>query len=72
MPRSLRVMNLKRSGRFLLGYRAFAAGQVYVALSRARSLKDIRLSRPIREEEVRCEPDVVKFYGQMSEMTGVS
>jgi hypothetical protein len=53
------------------GHRAFAAGQVYVALSRVRSLQDIRLARPIREEEVRCDPNITKFYEQMIQMTKI-
>jgi len=52
-----------------LGNRAFAPGQVYVALSRVRSLQDIRLVRPIREEEVRCHPEVTKFYLHLKQMT---
>ena len=54
-----------------LGNRAFAPGQVYVALSRVRSLQDIRLARPIREDEVRCDPDIIKFYHQLIEMTRI-
>ncbi len=52
-----------------LGQRAFAPGQVYVALSRARSLDDIRLARPIRETEVRSDENVVRFYRQLLRMT---
>jgi len=54
-----------------LGHRAFAAGQVYVALSRVRSLEDLRLARPIREDEVRCDPNVTRFYMQLIQMTQI-
>jgi ATP-dependent exoDNAse (exonuclease V) alpha subunit len=41
---------------------AFASGQVYVALSRCRTLSGIRLKRPIKANDVRCEPAIKKFY----------
>jgi ATP-dependent exoDNAse (exonuclease V) alpha subunit len=44
-----------------LGTGAFASGQVYVALSRCRSLADISLERPIREQEVKCDPIILRF-----------
>lgn len=52
-----------------LGNRAFAAGQVYVALSRVRSLSDIYLARPVRMEEVYCDPEVRRFYELLLKMT---
>lgn len=45
-----------------LGVGAFAPGQVYVALSRCRSLPDIRLVRPIKASEVKCDPRIKRFY----------
>lgn len=45
-----------------LGTGAFVPGQVYVALSRCRSLTDISLARPIRESEVMCDPRIKRFY----------
>jgi ATP-dependent DNA helicase PIF1 len=45
-----------------LGAGAFASGQVYVALSRCRALTDIRLARPIRSQEVRCDERIKRFY----------
>lgn len=45
-----------------LGSGAFAAGQVYVALSRCRAIEDITLARPIRPEEVICDARVRRFY----------
>lgn len=41
---------------------AFASGQVYVALSRCRTLSGIRLKRPIKANDVRCEPAIKRFY----------
>jgi len=51
-----------------LGHGAFAPGQLYVALSRCRSLEDITLCRPIKSGDVRCDPTVVRFYRQWAEM----
>lgn len=51
-----------------LGPRAFASGQVYVALSRVRALSDLRLVRPIREDDVRCDPLVSAFYEHLVAM----
>lgn len=52
-----------------LGSRAFASGQVYVALSRVRALSDLRLVRPVREDDVRCDPLVTAFYEHLVAMT---
>jgi ATP-dependent DNA helicase PIF1 len=52
-----------------LGRGAFSPGQVYVALSRVRALKDIRLARPIRSNEVTCDPAVASFYRQLAQLT---
>jgi ATP-dependent DNA helicase PIF1 len=41
---------------------AFASGQVYVALSRCRTLGGIRLKHPIKINDVRCEPAIKRFY----------
>jgi len=40
---------------------AFTTGQVYVALSRCRSLSGIFLTRPIGREDIKVDSDVVKF-----------
>lgn len=40
----------------------FADGQLYVALSRCRTLKGISLSRPINLNDILINNDVVKFY----------
>lgn len=41
--------------------RAFAAGQVYVALSRLRSLEGMKLARPLKKSHVRVDWRVIKF-----------
>jgi hypothetical protein len=51
-----------------LGHGAFASGQVYVALSRCRSIEDIRLARPLRSTDVKCDPLIKRFYLTMDEM----
>ncbi len=51
-----------------LGSGAFASGQVYVALSRCRSMKGIRLARPIRKADVKCDPMIRRFYLALTEM----
>lgn len=48
-----------------LGYGAFAPGQVYVALSRCRSLADLTLQRPLRKNEVMCDQNVTAFFNQL-------
>ncbi len=45
---------------------AFAHGQVYVALSRCRTLEGIRLMRPLRASDIRTDGRVVAFYDQES------
>jgi len=41
---------------------AFASGQVYVALSRCTSIEGISLERPIEPKDVRCDPEIKRFY----------
>ncbi len=45
-----------------LGTGAFASGQVYVALSRCRSIDGIRLARAIRPSDIICDPVIKRFY----------
>lgn len=45
-----------------LGRGAFAAGQTYVALSRARSLETIWLEAPLRREDIFCDKRIAEFY----------
>lgn len=51
-----------------LGDRAFAFGQVYVALSRCRSLADLSLARPIYISEVKCDERIKRFYLALAEL----
>lgn len=52
-----------------LGSGAFASGQVYVALSRCRSLEDITLTRPLKLSEVKCDPIIIRFNQMLSNDT---
>jgi len=45
-----------------LGGGAFASGQAYVALSRCRDIDGIRLARPLRPTDIRCDEVVKRFY----------
>ena len=45
-----------------IGHGAFASGQVYVALSRIRSLDGLKLARPISARDVICDTRIKKFY----------
>ncbi len=49
-----------------LGEGAFDFGQVYVALSRCRSLEDIHLVRPIKANDIKCDPVIKRFYEALS------
>ena len=51
-----------------LGNGAFASGQVYVALSRCRSIDNITLAQPIRETDVKCDPIIRGFYHNLAAM----
>lgn len=44
-----------------LGSGAFAAGQLYVALSRCKSLEGIALKQEVADADIRCDAEVVEF-----------
>ena len=43
-----------------LGRGAFASGQAYVALSRARSMQGLRLTRPLTPRDVQVDPAIAE------------
>jgi ATP-dependent exoDNAse (exonuclease V) alpha subunit len=44
-----------------LGWGAFAAGQLYVALSRVRTMAGLSFARPLREADVMVDPVLLEF-----------
>jgi len=48
-----------------LGTGAFAAGQLYVALSRCKSLSGIALKQPVTQADIRCDASVVTFMNSI-------
>ncbi len=55
-----------------LGAGAFAHGQLYVALSRCRELKNVRLRVPVRARDVIFDPRVRDFHEGPSMASGLS
>ncbi len=49
-----------------LGSGAFAAGQIYVALSRCKTLTGIALKQPITHTDIRCDGEVVEFMQKIA------
>jgi ATP-dependent DNA helicase PIF1 len=45
----------------------FAAGQAYVALSRCRTVGGLRLTRPLRDVDVKLDPQALAFYRALRE-----
>jgi|GEM_PF-961075 len=41
-------------------------GDVYVALSRCRSLNDVTISRPLQVEDIKCDQVIKDFYSHMA------
>jgi ATP-dependent DNA helicase PIF1 len=48
-----------------IGGGAFADGQMYVALSRARSLAGLSLSKPLRVSDIRVDPIILSFTNEI-------
>lgn len=47
------------------GTRCWAPGQLYVAVSRARSVEGIHFLTPIRQCNIKTDPAVIRFYEQL-------
>ena len=45
----------------------FATGQLYVALSRVRSMHDVILTQPIKTEDVKVDHEAMRFMWQLME-----
>lgn len=50
-----------------LGNGCFSHGQLYTALSRCRSLKGLRLDRPVMDEDLIIDPEVLEFSGSLGQ-----
>ena len=51
-----------------IGRGAFSDGQVYVALSRAKSLSSVKLIRPLAMSDVKVSPVVQDFYRRLQDL----
>ena len=50
----------------------FTPAQLYVALSRVTSFEGLYLTRPIREEDLKVDQNVLAFYARLEKKAGVS
>lgn len=50
-----------------LGWKCFAAGQAYVALSRLTNVENLHLIRKLKKDDIIIDPDVLEFYQRMLE-----
>ena len=48
------------------GTKCWAPGQLYVAVSRARSIEGIHFLTPIRDGNIKTDPTVVRFYNNLT------
>lgn len=55
-----------------LGSGAFAQGQVYVALSRCKTLDGISLKKPVRLSDIKVDAVVREFYRRLSSWNNIS
>lgn len=55
-----------------LGTGAFAAGQLYVALSRCRTLEGIILRNKIRQRDIIVRDEVIAYYDKMNDFTSIN
>lgn len=51
-----------------LGNKCFAPHQAYVAISRVRNLKNMALTRPIREDDIKIDKKVARFYDSLGDI----
>ena len=48
-----------------MGHGAFAEGQTYVALSRCKTLAGLKLSRPLKESDIKVHESIKEFYHRL-------